>query len=94
MKTQTEYFLGEFHQGTINRFIHLIGLLTISWGVYTNNIPLIIISPFIMECGHLYNMHSLKRAPKTIQIIPIQWIAWGVLLICLVGLNHLLHQLI
>lgn len=82
------FFLDDFHRGAVNHVIHFIGFTILGYGFGKSSLLLIIISPIIMEFGHLYNYSRGVHKEQTLKIIPLQWLAWFVF----VGLGYLLSR--
>lgn len=80
------FFLDEFHQGSVNHIVHFIGFTILGYGLGKPNLILIILSPIIMELGHLYNYARGIHKEHAIKIIPLQWLAW----VIFVGTGYLL----
>ncbi len=54
------------HHGKINRILHLIGLITLGYGVWQKNLTLLIAGAIIQEIGHVYQYYKtgqLKDSP-------------------------------
>ena len=79
------FFLDEFHHGAVNHLIHFIGFTLLGYGLGIRSLPIIIISPFVMEAGHVYNYIRGRHRKHAIKIIPLQIAAWLVFL----GLGYL-----
>lgn len=73
------FFLDDFHHGAINHIVHFVGCFLLGYGFGKPDLLLILISPFIMECGHLYNYLRGTHKEYAIKIIPLQLVAWLVL---------------
>jgi hypothetical protein len=70
------FFLDDFHRGAVNHVTHFIGFTILGYGLGTLNLTLIIISPLIMEAGHLYNYTKGIHKEHAVKIIPLQLMAW------------------
>lgn len=70
------FFLDDFHHGAVNHMFHFIGFTLLGYGLGTANIWFILMSPFIMECGHFYNYFRGIHKEHALKIIPLQWGAW------------------
>lgn len=70
------FFLDEFHHGAVNHVIHFIGFTFLGYGLGVQNWWIVILSPFVMEMGHLYNYFTGRHRHLAIRIIPIQIVAW------------------
>lgn len=66
------FFLDDFHKGAVNHIVHVIGFTVLGYGLGKPSWPAIFISPFIMECGHLYNYFRGIHKEHAIKIIPLQ----------------------
>ena len=66
------FFLDEFHHGAINHVLHFIGFTILGYGLGVENWWIVILSPFIMEMGHLYNYFTGRDRYHAIRIIPLQ----------------------
>jgi hypothetical protein len=75
------FFLDDFHHGAINHLIHAIGFTILGYGLGKSNLLLIILSPFIMESGHLYNYIRGIHREHAIKIIPLQLLAWVIFVV-------------
>ena len=82
------FFLDNFHRGAVNHATHFIGCTILGYGLGTLNLTLIIISPLIMEAGHLYNYAKGIHKEHAIKIIPLQLASW----IIFVGIGFLLAK--
>jgi len=75
-----KYFLGEFHSGILNRLLHIIGFSLFLYGILKRDWMLaLVVSPLVMESGHLYNHLILKKYKsknELIRIIPLQVGGW------------------
>jgi len=80
------FFLDDFHKGTVNHILHFIGFTILGYGLGKPSLLLIILSPFIMELGHLYNYSRGIHKEQALKIIPLQWLAW----VLFVGVGYLL----
>ncbi|MBI2012170.1 hypothetical protein HYS91_05385 [Candidatus Daviesbacteria bacterium] len=70
------FFLDDFHRGAVNHVVHFIGFTILGYGLGKPSLFLIIVSPFIMELGHLYNYFRGIHKEHALKIIPLQLIAW------------------
>ena len=70
------FFLDDFHHGVVNHLTHFVGFTLLGYGLGKPSLVLIILSPIIMESGHLYNFAQGKHKKETIQLIPIQLLTW------------------
>lgn len=70
------FFLDEFHHGAVNHVIHFIGFTILGYGLGIKSLPIVIISPFVMEAGHLYNYITGRHRKHALKIIPLQIAAW------------------
>ena len=84
------FFLDDFHHGAINHVTHFIGFFLLGYGVGKLNIVLVLISPIIMESGHLYNYLKGIHREHAIKIIPLQVIAW----VIFVGIGYIVSLFI
>lgn len=84
----TAFFLDEFHHGAVNHIIHFIGFTFLGYGLGVRSLPIIIISPFVMEAGHVYNYARGRHRKHAIKIIPLQIAAW----LAFVGAGYLLAK--
>lgn len=75
------FFLDDFHRGAVNHVIHFIGFTILGYGLGKPNLWLILLSPFIMESGHLYNYFRGIHKEHAIRILPLQLLAWVVFVI-------------
>ena len=83
------FFLDEFHGGAVNHILHFAGFTVLGYGLGSRNIWFIVASPFVMECGHIYNYLMGVHADLAIKIVPLQLFAWAVF----VALGFALHAL-
>ena len=83
------FFLDEFHQGAFNHVTHFIGFALLGYGLGRRNWWLVILSPIIMEMGHVFNYFTGIHQEVAIKIIPLQWLAW----IIFVGAGYLISRL-
>lgn len=83
------FFLDEFHHGVINHIIHAIGFTILGYGLGIQNWWIVILSPFVMEMGHLYNYATGRNRQFAIRIIPMQIIGWFIF----VGIGYLVTRL-
>lgn len=72
------FFFDDLHQGAMNHIIHFVGCGLAGYGLGKMNWWLVIISPFIMEAGHLYNYIRGTHREHAIRIIPLQLLVWVV----------------
>jgi len=70
------FFLDEFHRGAVNHVIHFIGFTLLGYGLGSRNWRLVILSPLIMEMGHVFNYITGAHQEIALKIIPLQWLAW------------------
>lgn len=84
------FFLDDFHKGAVNHIIHSIGFTVLGYGLGKPNLILIVISPFIMEMGHLYNYTKGVHKEFAAKIIPLQLFAWLVFVV----LGYLLSKIL
>jgi len=70
------FFLDEFHHGAVNHVIHAAGFTILGYGLGIQNWWIVVLSPFIMEAGHLYNYATGRHRKFAIRIIPLQIVAW------------------
>ena len=49
------------HHGTVNKLLHMVGLLFIAVGLIKINITYFIIGALIQECGHFYQYFKTKE---------------------------------
>lgn len=84
------FFLDDFHQGAVNHVIHFIGFTVLGYGLGKPSLLLILISPFIMESGHLYNYIRGVHKEHAIKIIPLQLLAW----VIFVGIGFFVAKLL
>jgi len=49
------FFLDEFHHGAANHVIHFAGFTLLGYGLATQNLFIVMLSPLVMEAGHIYN---------------------------------------
>lgn len=84
------FFLDDFHRGAVNHVIHFFGFFLLGYGVGRLDWVMIIVSPLVMELGHVYNYLQGIHREHAIKIIPIQWIAW----IIFVGIGFLVTRAI
>ena len=82
------FFLDDFHNGALNHVVHFFGFFILGYGVGRRNLKLIMLSPFIMEFGHLYNFLTGRHTEMAIKIIPAQLLAWVVF----VGVGYFLAK--
>lgn len=75
MEQHLLFFLGDFHNGAVNHVIHFIGFTVLGYGLGVRNWWLVIISPFVMEIGHLWNYTHGLHGDQALKIIPLQWLA-------------------
>ncbi|MBI2012024.1 hypothetical protein HYS91_04610 [Candidatus Daviesbacteria bacterium] len=80
------FFLDDFHQGAMNHLIHFVGFTVLGYGLGKPSLFLIILSPFIMESGHIYNYLTGRHKELAIKIIPLQLLAW----VIFVGIGYLI----
>ena len=83
------FFLDEFHQGAVNHVIHFAGFTLLGYGLGIKSLPIILLSPIIMESGHIYNYVTGKHKHLAYKIIPIQILAW----LAFIGLGYLLTKI-
>ncbi len=69
------FFLGDFHNGAINHVIHFVGFTLFGYGLAKQNWTIVLISPFVMEMGHIYNYSRGIHRTHALKIIPLQWAA-------------------
>ncbi len=58
---QVRFFFVDFHNGVVNRILHLIGFGLFFVGLFEKNILLIIVGALVQESGHFYNYYVLKE---------------------------------
>lgn len=73
------FFLDDFHQGAANHMLHFLGCTLLGYGLGKPSLTLILISPLIMESGHVYNYLTGRHKEHAIKIIPWQILFWIVL---------------
>lgn len=77
----TRYFLGEFHKGTVNRGLHLVGFFLVAMGVWNFSILAVVIGSITQELGHIYQ-HIIvnKRKPhlNILEVLLWQIVAGGI----------------
>lgn len=76
MKKFLFFFLDDFHQGTINHTLHFIGFTVLGYGLARLDLILILVSPLIMESGHVYNYLKGVHQNQALKILPIQFLGW------------------
>jgi hypothetical protein len=86
------FFLDDFHRGAINHIIHFSGFTVLGYGLGAKNWKLVILSPFIMELGHLYNYTQGIHNEQAISIIPYQWLAWVIFVLLGIGISKLFSK--
>ena len=72
------FFLDDFHRGAGNHVLHFVGFFILGYGVGAWNLFAVILSPFIMESGHLYNYARGLHREHAIKIVPLQLLAWAI----------------
>lgn len=75
------FFLDDFHQGAVNHITHFIGFTLLGYGLGIQNLLIILISPLLMEMGHVWNYFTGRYKDIAIKIIPIQIIFWIIFVI-------------
>lgn len=75
------FFLDDFHHGAVNHVIHFIGFFLLGYGLGKLNLFIIILSPILMESGHIYNYIRGVHREYAIKIIPLQLAAWIIFVI-------------
>ena len=83
------FLLDDFHHGAVNNVIHWSGFTLLGYGLGIQNWWIVILSPFIMEMGHVYNYITGRHRHLAIRIIPMQILGWLVF----VGIGYLLTKL-
>lgn len=84
------FFLDDFHRGAVNHVLHFAGCFLLGYGVGAWNFFAIVLSPLVMESGHLYNYARGIHSEHAIKIIPLQIGAW----IIFIGIGFLITRLI
>lgn len=84
------FFLDDFHRGSFNHLLHFIGFTLLGYGLGKPNLWIVILSPFIMEAGHVYNFMRGTHKEHAIKIIPVQLLAW----IVFVGIGFIIARLL
>lgn len=82
------FFLDDFHHGAVNHVLHFIGSTLLGYGLGKPSLLLILLSPVIMESGHVYNYFRGVHKEYAIKIIPLQLLGW----IIFVLIGYLLAQ--
>lgn len=85
------FFLDDFHHGAVNHLLHFIGFTVLGYGLGKPSLLLIILSPFIMESGHIYNYLSGIHKEHAVKIIPLQLLAWIIFVIAGLLLERTFH---
>lgn len=83
------FFLDDFHHGAMNHIIHFIGFTVLGYGLGKPSWFLIIISPFVMELGHVYNYLRGRDREIGFKIVPLQLLAW----VIFVGIGFLVAKI-
>lgn len=84
------FFLDEFHRGSVNHITHFVGFTVLGYGLGKLSLTLILISPLIMESGHLFNYLKGIHREHALKITPTQTLAWLVF----VGVCFLISKLL
>lgn len=82
------FFLDDFHHGAVNHVTHFVGFTLLGYGLGKPSLVLILISPLIMESGHLWNYFNGVHKEHAVKIIPLQLVAW----LIFVGVGYLLAK--
>jgi len=69
------FFLGDFHNGAINHGLHFIGFTLLGYGLGVESWWIVVLSPFVMEMGHIYNYITGRDRHLAFRIIPAQIVA-------------------
>lgn len=72
------FFLDDFHHGAVNHVLHFAGFLLLGYGVGAWNWFVVVLSPLVMESGHLYNYTRGIHREHAVKIVPLQIVGWGV----------------
>ena len=83
------FLLDDFHHGAVNHVIHWIGFTLLGYGLGIQNWWIVILSPFIMEAGHLYNYFTGRHRHLAIRVIPMQILGW----LIFVGIGYFLTKI-
>jgi len=83
------FFLDEFHHGAFNHVIHFIGFTILGYGLGKRNWWFVILSPLVMEMGHVFNYLTGTHQEIALKIIPLQWLAW----VIFIGLGYILTKI-
>jgi len=70
--SKIHFFLDEFHHGAVNHILHFVGFTLFGYGLGIENWWVVILAPFVMEAGHLYNYSTGRDKHHAIRIIPMQ----------------------
>lgn len=72
------FFLDDFHQGAMNHVLHFTGFTMLGYGLGRPDLVAILISPLVMESGHVWNYLRGTHHEHALRISPLQLIAWFV----------------
>ena len=70
------FFLGDFHQGSVNVILHCAGFLVLGYGLGRHNLSLMFLSTFLMELGHFYNALRGRHRDYALWALPLQYFIW------------------
>ena len=76
IKEKIIFFILGFHEGNINRVLHVIGILIMLYAIYSKNIGYVILSLVIMEYGHWhqYRIGNASYKSQVKEVVNIQLI--------------------
>lgn len=75
------FFLDDFHRGAVNHILHFSGFFLLGYGIGAWSLLAVVLSPFLMESGHLYNAARGIHREHTIRIVPLQLAGWIVFIV-------------
>ena len=82
LKGKIRFFITGFHQGTVNRVLHALGIALLLYAILIKSITYVVAAIIIMELGHWHQYHfsdlDYKSKVKGVLLIQISLIIFVV----------------
>lgn len=89
IKYAVKHFL-EFHKGTLNIILHVIGFVGIFYSVYKLDWMIFGLSFIVLEIGHVYNHFiGIKKYDLRLRVICIRLLFFAILVGVFYGINFI-----